>query len=407
MSTSARPRRRPRRPGPGSGARLRRRSGAAATRRRARRVPLQGRADLGELALEPLAPGVGNMRETLGEHALRLLREMRDGTVELARETLRRVLPGARIASVNCCERASEKLSAVRSTTRLSWSSWRRSMSAKPAWIRCIASASSLATRSRSSSSRWRSRSATSCRPRRRSRSCVSSCSCAGAPRRPRARRARTASRARPAVRAASRSRRRAARCRGPAGFGVRHQLLLALGEGRQLGHETLLRPLEIAGELSEPLADALLDPAERLAEFRAGLALAVLEEGSALVGDPPLLGDELGEQVGARRRERAVELGGAGVDLGADERVEALVGLLQPPLDLLRAIDEPPEREHQQLEGRADAEPARGERELTRRLQREDDPGDGGRGRDDDREEGERPRDPPVRPTRGQSRRP
>ena len=45
---------------------------------------LEARADLRELALEPLAAGVGDVGESLGQDALRLLGEVVDGAVELA-----------------------------------------------------------------------------------------------------------------------------------------------------------------------------------------------------------------------------------------------------------------------------------------------------------------------------------
>src|SRR5512132_2745108 len=45
---------------------------------------LEARADLGELSLEPLATGVGNVGESLGQNALRLLGEVVHCAVELA-----------------------------------------------------------------------------------------------------------------------------------------------------------------------------------------------------------------------------------------------------------------------------------------------------------------------------------
>ena len=45
---------------------------------------LEARGNLGELALEPLAAGVGDVGEPLGKDALRLLGEVVDGAVELA-----------------------------------------------------------------------------------------------------------------------------------------------------------------------------------------------------------------------------------------------------------------------------------------------------------------------------------
>src|SRR3954467_15969548 len=58
--------------------------------------------------------------------------------------------------------------------------------------------------------------------------------------------------------------------------FGIGHQLLLALGDRRQLRDQALLGPFEIARELGQPLADALLHAPERLAELGARVSLLV-----------------------------------------------------------------------------------------------------------------------------------
>ena len=61
---------------------------------------------------------------------------------------------------------------------------------------------------------------------------------------------------------------------------------------------------------------------------------------------------------------------------LTGHERVEPRLGLVQLPLDILRAHDEPLKRERAELESGADRQPAGGNRERPRGLERENDPG-------------------------------
>jgi hypothetical protein len=157
--------------------------------------------------------------------------------------------------------------------------------------------------------------------------------------------------------------------------LGPRHQPLLPVAERLQLRGKRLLRPLDVGVQLAEALRHALLHLRERLAELRAGPVLAFGERRPPLLRDPPLLGDELRQGVGAGACERPLELRGAGVGLGGDHGVEAGFCLLEPLVDLVRTADEPLDRERAELEGGTDCEAGGRDRELARRFEREHDP--------------------------------
>ncbi len=67
----------------------------------------------------------------------------------------------------------------------------------------------------------------------------------------------------------------------------------------------------------------AALRVGERVAELRGRVALALGDVAAALLGDPPLLVGEQRERLGARERERPLELLGALLGLLRDDRVE------------------------------------------------------------------------------------
>src|SRR5205823_8877289 len=75
--------------------------------------------------------------------------------------------------------------------------------------------------------------------------------------------------------------------------LGLGDQLLLALGNPRDLRRVGLLRPVEIGAPLGEPLLDPPLRCRERLGQARRCLLLALAERVTALVRDPPLLLEE------------------------------------------------------------------------------------------------------------------
>ena len=139
-----------------------------------------------------------------------------------------------------------------------------------------------------------------------------------------------------------------------------------------ELRGEAALGALEVGVQLGDPVRDALLDLGERLAELRAGGVFPLGEGSAARLADLALLRDELRERVGAGARERPLELGGAGVDLGRDERVEAVFRLGEPAVDLAGLRDQAPQNDDAELERRADGDPACRDGDLARGLQRE-----------------------------------
>ena len=152
--------------------------------------------------------------------------------------------------------------------------------------------------------------------------------------------------------------------------LGTRHQPFLPVTERPQLRRQRLLGPLDVVPQLAEALADPPLRACERLAQLGARTMLTLGERGPPLVGDPPLLGDELRERIGAGSRERPLELGRASTGFGPDDLVEASLRLLEPAVDLARAGDQALQCEHRELEGGADREAARHDRESCEKQE-------------------------------------
>ena len=101
-------------------------------------LPLEARAHRGEPALDPLGARVADVRDPLGQHALRLAREALDGEVELAAEPLRRLLARRADRGRRTAATPPRRSAPPRARRRAaSCSTWRRSTSASASWMRC------------------------------------------------------------------------------------------------------------------------------------------------------------------------------------------------------------------------------------------------------------------------------
>ena len=99
-------------------------------------LPLEAGGDLEQPLLDALRAGVGDLRQLLGEHGLRLPREHVHGAVELAGKPPRGVLARGLDRRVELQAAASANRAAACLVVRSSASTCRRSMSTKRAWIR-------------------------------------------------------------------------------------------------------------------------------------------------------------------------------------------------------------------------------------------------------------------------------
>ncbi len=289
------------------------------------------------------------------------------------------------MSSANCFATASEKLSEVRSTIRLSCASWRRSTSAKPAWIRWVASVSSVWIRVCSSRSRSRRRSATSWRARRRSRSCASSSPLARSA-------ASRAARSKSAERVSSRD-----RCSSPAASSrsvssARRETASAIScswRGRR-SSSWVVRALSMRSRSAFQSARRRRIRSSTfvssVVQLRARMALALADHGSALLRQAPLLVDEARERLRTRHRERSLELASACLGLVPDHRVEPLLGLDQAALRVAVALEQTLQREQPELERRADGQARSGQGDVAPRLECKHDPGARGTGGQDRR---------------------
>ena len=181
-------------------------------------------------------------------------------------------------------------------------------MSPSASWIRCAASFASRSTTSCRSRSRLRRRSAISCSAWRRSVACCSSSAFACCA---------TSSADRFEVGAEAGDHRALLLDLALKRLGVlpdlrldvRHQLALLRLDPLQLLRQALLEPLDIALPVDEPLLDRRL----RLHELRRRGARSrrarARDVAAAFLGDPALLVRELRDRVGARPRERVLEL--------------------------------------------------------------------------------------------------
>ena len=124
-------------------------------------------------------------------------------------------------------------------------------------------------------------------------------------------------------------------------------------GRLRRLG-----RAVEILRPRREPLLDLRLRRRQRLGERCDDLALTVGELASTLLRDLALFLDEHRDRVGARARERPLELFGAVGRLLVDERVQLRLRVGQVRIDRLG-----PAKRCAQEERRPRGERARGER--------------------------------------------
>ncbi len=105
-------------------------------------------------------------------------------------------------------------------------------------------------------------------------------------------------------------------------------QLHLALREPRNLLGEALLKLVQVAAPLREPLLHPPLRRRQRLDQPRRGVALALGYVGPALLHDPPLLVGERRKRLRPGESECPLEVGRAALDLERDDLVE---GLLAP----------------------------------------------------------------------------
>src|SRR5581483_6520739 len=87
-----------------------------------------------------------------------------------------------------------------------------------------------------------------------------------------------------------------------------------------------------------EPLLDLRLRRRQAARQRRTGLALALGELAAVLLGELPLLLGEERHRIGAGARQGALELRCTVLRLLLAERAQALLGLVQVNVDLLRA---------------------------------------------------------------------
>ena len=278
------------------------------------------------------------------------------------------------IASWNCSAAASTCCAVVRSTTRSSRSTSRRSTSVNVDWMLCIASLCSRSSASRSSRSRRRRRSVSSFSAWRRSTACVSrsarpaSIDCSAA----RATSSRSFTSAARCT-SLSDSRRSASAASRSSASSIRRRCRPArrCSWSKRFACARSRSSLQSASRCSTRRCVSASASLSSRADARSCSAIALRRESAML----PLLARDERQRLGARAREHALELRRALVGALRHLRGEARLRAGDLAFDLARVEDAAADADRSDRDDEAHGQPRRRVREVCARVEREEDP--------------------------------